>query len=231
MKNQYFGDVNDYRKYGLLRCIFKAGDFKPLIAWMLTSDDRSADGKFITYLQKPEKWRKHDPELFDILKSRIEQGRHVRHVENSNLLSNAGYFSKKVTDALIERQKWFSDLKVLAQDKDFVFLDPDNGMEVKSTRCGRKKSSKFLYDYEVKELWSLGKSLLIYQHFAMIKRDVFIQQKLEQLQQQAPDSMLSAFKTPHVVFLMALQSWHYRFRNAIVRSVQENWHGQIRHWD
>ena len=24
MKNQYFGDVNDYRKYGLLRCIAEA---------------------------------------------------------------------------------------------------------------------------------------------------------------------------------------------------------------
>ena len=32
MKNQYFGDINDYRKYGLLRSILRAGDFKLLTA-------------------------------------------------------------------------------------------------------------------------------------------------------------------------------------------------------
>jgi hypothetical protein len=50
MKDQYFGDINDYRKYGLLRAILDSGRFKLFIAWMLTPDDGTTDGKFISYL-------------------------------------------------------------------------------------------------------------------------------------------------------------------------------------
>ena len=39
MKNQYFGDINDYRKYGLLRLIAKKTGLKIGICWMLTPDD------------------------------------------------------------------------------------------------------------------------------------------------------------------------------------------------
>ena len=41
MKNQYFGDVNDYRKYGLLRALQGEGSLSTLVAWMLTPDDGS----------------------------------------------------------------------------------------------------------------------------------------------------------------------------------------------
>jgi hypothetical protein len=41
MKNQYFGDINDYRKYGLLRMLHSTGDGRLLVAWMLTPDDGS----------------------------------------------------------------------------------------------------------------------------------------------------------------------------------------------
>ena len=34
VKDQYFGDVNDYRKYGLLRALGHAG-FQTLVVWML----------------------------------------------------------------------------------------------------------------------------------------------------------------------------------------------------
>ena len=46
MKDQYFGDINDYRKYGLLRAIIRAGRLRILVAWMLTVDDGSTDGKY-----------------------------------------------------------------------------------------------------------------------------------------------------------------------------------------
>lgn len=58
MKNQYFGDINDYRKYGLRRAILDSTRLQMLVAWMLTPDDGSTDGNFITYLEKPDKWRK-----------------------------------------------------------------------------------------------------------------------------------------------------------------------------
>ena len=45
MKVQYFGDVNDYRKYVLLRLLAKSGEFKIGVCWMLTPADDRTDGK------------------------------------------------------------------------------------------------------------------------------------------------------------------------------------------
>jgi hypothetical protein len=54
---------------------------------------------------------------------------------------------------------------------------------------------------------------------------------LEALRIATPGSFVEAFSTPHVVFLMALQPEHQEFHEAIVSSVQENWVGQIQHWE
>jgi hypothetical protein len=45
MKNQYFGDVNDYRKYGLLRSLTAGGRITTTVCWMLTPDDGRPDGR------------------------------------------------------------------------------------------------------------------------------------------------------------------------------------------
>jgi hypothetical protein len=118
-----------------------------------------------------------------------------------------------------------------AQGSEFVFLDPDNGLEVKSKPYGRKDSSKFLYWREVEALWSSGKSLLIYQHFTREERFNFIQRMLRELRARTPASLVEAFSTPHVVFLMALQPMHQRFHAVIVDLLQKNWKGQIQHWE
>ena len=233
MKNQYFGDINDYRKYGLLRSIIRAGGFRLLVAWMLTPDDGGTDGRFISYLEHPDKWSKHDPVLFHGLKDLLahNQKRRVGLIEKTSLLSNAEYFSQYVPDLASDRGSWFSSLVNQAQGKDFVFLDPDNGLEVKSKPYGRKNSSKYVYWREVMPLWSSGKSLLIYQHFPFEKRFIFIQRMRESLREATEGSFVEAFSTPHVVFLMALQPEHHSFHEAIVSSVQQSWTGQIRHWE
>ena len=66
VKDQYFGDVNDYRKYGLLRALGHAG-FQTLVVWMLTPNDRRSDGLFTDYLDKPSHWKRYDEELYDAL--------------------------------------------------------------------------------------------------------------------------------------------------------------------
>ncbi|MGB1949440.1 MAG: hypothetical protein ACPHQ9_01595 [Marinobacter sp.] len=233
MKDQYFGDINDYRKYGLLRAIIRTCEFRPLVAWMLTPDDGSTDGKFISYLKHPEKWSRHDPVLFQTLKELLasKQERRVSLIENADLLPKAEYFCSHVPDSASDRCSWFNLLNQRAQGSDFVFLDPDNGLEVKSKVYGGKGSSKFLYWREVEALWASGKSLLIYQHFIREKRLTFIQRMLEALRGATPGSFVEAFSTPHVVFLMALQPEHREFHEAIISSVQETWGGQIQHWE
>jgi hypothetical protein len=44
VKNQYFGDISDYRKYDLLRALAVVGGLKIGVAWMLTPEDGRTDG-------------------------------------------------------------------------------------------------------------------------------------------------------------------------------------------
>ena len=232
MKNQYFGDINDYRKYGLLRAIISTSKLRLLVAWMLTPKDERNDGKFISYLNQSDKWSGYDKTLFDTIKNLManEQVRNVSLIEKTDLLQNAKYFSETVPDSSLCRGDWFDTLAKVAKESEFVFLDPDNGLEVKSKPYGKKYSSKYLYWREVKELWSSGKSLLIYQHFIREKRSNFIQGKLDELLHATSGSLVEAFSTSNVVFLMALQPEHQRFHKKIVSSVQKNWEGQIQYW-
>ena len=67
MKDQYFGDVNDYRKYGLLREILASANVRLGVCWMLTAPDSRTDGAHVAYLDNPKKYRVFDCELFDWL--------------------------------------------------------------------------------------------------------------------------------------------------------------------
>ena len=230
MKNQYFGDINDYRKYGLLRSISAVSDFRILVVWMLTPDDGSTDGKFTKYLYEPERWSKYDTTLYSTFSHLLNThaDRKVAYLEETNLLQRTEYFSKVVPDNAVERNTWFVELLQKSEGNDFVFLDPDNGLEIKSKPYGRKNSSKFLFWREVEGLWQSGKSLLIYQHFIRENRVQFIQRMLSSLNELDEGSYVEAFSTPHVAFLMALQPEHHSSHGAIVNSVQANWAGQIK---
>ena len=151
MKNQYFGDINDYKKYGLLRSIESVSDLGLLVAWMLTPDDGSTDGKFIEYLKEPGEWEKYDSTLYGELVRLVDGAneRNVSLIEGSGILNGCSFFSEYVPDAKSGREAWFSSLLNASTNRDLVFLDPDNGLEIKSRSYGRKDSSKLLYWREV----------------------------------------------------------------------------------
>lgn len=230
MKNQYFGDINDYKKYGLLRSIISHSKLKVLVAWMLTEDDGSTDGKFIEYLNYPDKWKHFDPELYaktvELLNSSEVRG--VSMIENTNLLFGSQFFSILVPDQPEKRNRWFYDLLSHSESSDLVFLDPDNGLEIKSKKYGTKDSSKFLYWHEVKSLWETGKSLLIYQHFIREKRSNFTERMLKTLEENADGAIVVSFSTSNVVFLLALQSSHHALYQSIISAVEKSWPGQIK---
>ena len=229
MKNQYVGDIHDYRKYGLLRSIIHSTEFRVFVVWMLTHNDERSDGKYISYLEHPSKWSNHDPDLFNLLKQAIatEKNRSVSLIENSALLQNTEFFSRHVPDENLARNSWFSEALNIAQEFDLVFLDPDNGLEVKSTPFGKNGSSKFLFWREVDELWIKGCSLLIYQHFIRENRADFIQRKISELKNATKCSSVVYFSTSHVVFLLALQPEHQKFLNLITATVQARWKEQF----
>jgi hypothetical protein len=229
MKNQYFGDINDYRKYGLLRTLTQETGLRCLVGWMLTPDDGRTDGRRIEYLEDPDTWRGYDPELFDALRRYVvEQGdRKVKLLRRSGLLPNTDFFPKIVPDSQPDRNYWFGRLLTASLDCDLVFLDPDNGIEVPSTRMGTRGSSKYVYWRELTDLFSLGSSLLVYQHFPRVKRDQFSEMKTIALAEKLGTDHVLALRTSHVVFLLAPQPGHWSTLCQALESVARTWHDQI----
>ena len=230
MKNQYFGDINDYRKYGLLRLLSGSGQIRTAVCWMLTPDDGRADGGFITYLQEPDEWRHYDPPLFDYLRDLVldENLRDVRGAETPAILPSCRFACGLLPDDAEGRARYFETFMDISKDCDLVFFDPDNGIEVKSKPYGRKDSSKYVYWRELIETFSGGHSLLIYQHFPRIKRERFIETKARELARKTEARDVYSFRTPNVLFLLAPQERHrdsFRKRSKKVAGV---WASQIR---
>ncbi|MBZ0200792.1 MAG: hypothetical protein K8H86_13060 [Ignavibacteriaceae bacterium] len=224
MKNQYFGDINDYKKYGILRILTDGGKIGCAVCWMLTENDGKTDGKFTDYLNKPFMWRKYDPELFDWLTNHFSKinSRDVLHTQHSGLLESCLFYSQTLTDNSEEREKYFSEFLVLSKDSDLIFFDPDNGVEVKSKPFGTKNSCKYLYWKEVMSAFEQGHSLLIYQHFSRIKRDEFVKATVLEIKAKMNADTVISLRTSNVVFFLILQNHHNHIKNAASK-IEERW--------
>ncbi len=228
MKNQYFGDVNDYRKYGVLRALTGSGRLSATVCWMLTSDDGSTDGRFVAYKDEPEEWRKFDPKLFELLsKALAARERYVNVVESSDLFPRFQFFSRVLSDNAREREAYFEDFFREARGSDLMFFDPDNGFEVKSRRFGGKNSSKYLYWREVERAAKEGSSILCYQHFTRESRDAFVGRIGAELRERTDVDAVIAFQTPQVVFFLAAQPRHREYLEARAERIASVWAKQI----
>jgi hypothetical protein len=230
VKNQYFGDINDYRKYGLLRILSHKGDVRTAVCWMLTADDDFGHGALTDYLQDPDRWRAFDPELFDSLVQCLAEpdNRHVEWAEASGILPSAGFFPRLLTDNTNERQEYFRQFLDVAHSCDLVFFDPDNGLEVKSKPYGRKDSCKYLYWRELSEAYRSGHSVLVYQHFRREKRDQFIEELSARICEETGAAEIVSFRTAHVVFLLAPQPHHLDYFRTRRKEAAQEWVSQIR---
>jgi hypothetical protein len=226
MKDQYYGDVNDYRKYGLLRELQRAG-LKLGVCWMLTPDDGREDGAFVDYLDQPAKWRGYDPALFDALASTVPGGRRISHVREQGILDGTMEVADVVPDRRVERQSYFQRVCAALSSSDVIFFDPDNGMETKTRPAGRKNSSKHLMWDELTATYERGHSVLLYQHFIREKRETFVARLCAQLRAATSCSTVHCFRTANVAFLLAEQDAHSARLSRACRGLGERWGGQI----
>lgn len=205
MKHQYVGDINDYRKYALLRALSVGGANHIGVCWMLTSDVGGTDGGKLAYLGQPERHRRFDPELFDILAHTASEPdrRRLQTIEDSGTVPGAVYYNETLPDDAAGRAAFMERCASEFRDAELVFFDPDNGLEV-SLPKGRKNSSKYLYLDEVAAFYEAGKSVLIYQHFPRVERTAFMASCLDRLRGVAPGCAVWAFTTAHVVFFLLI---------------------------
>lgn len=173
MQNRYVADVGDYGKYGLLRNISKS-NLALGINWYLAPDEsHNADGKHTAYLNNNSD-RYFDNELYDILKGIIDNGnRDVHYIHDSGILPERTVYYDRVldlskTEDYLERQRirqsWHLEAMKKLQSCEIVFLDPDNGLQVKSVSLTGIKGNKYIGINELIDYCIHGKSVIFYNH-------------------------------------------------------------------
>ena len=152
MKNQYFGDITDYRKYGILRalqeCCVSIG-----VCWMMTPDKAgNKDGRITDYGNGT------DDALHKFLQKCIrEDWRNVGELESSGLLPAAKYFSRPMP-SFGGRGDYFAAMRESFDDRELIFFDPDNGIAL-----GKTCNEKHLDLRQIARTWEEGFSALIIQ--------------------------------------------------------------------
>jgi len=169
MQNWYVGDVGDYAKLAILRTLSPGRHLG--IAWWLFPDERhKADGRHLTYLDRPSEWRKYDPALFDALCAIRDGGvRDIRFLEQ--LLTDTDFASELIPSDIqpssrrpVERQRWFQRVMERLEGANLVFVDPDNGIAPDGFRPTERKSGKSVSLAEIGDLARPNRSLVIYHH-------------------------------------------------------------------
>lgn len=97
------------------------------------------------------------------------------HAGRWGLLHEAQYFTELLENAVDRREGYFRRAWEALADCPHTFVDPDNGLEIKSARRSSRDSARFLYRVEVEEAYGRGNSLVIYHHRPRVEREGFTQ--------------------------------------------------------
>ena len=165
MQNRYSGDIGDYLKIGLLKAISPTK--RLAVCWWLHPDEKhNDDGRHISYLNKPDHWRPVSPELFDGLVDLVKTGnRSVGRLED--LIGSSCYFHRAevptAKNRFQDRDIWFAHLMNDVATMDVLFVDPDNGIDLRDD-AGKRKSAKHVTLSEISSLASGKRTLIVYHH-------------------------------------------------------------------
>ena len=212
MQNRYFGDIGDFVKYRLLRslCGFTedGGQLSLGVVWYL--NEEAGDGKFVDYLDDCDSpYRTADGVLFDRLKCfrqvwtphemNYRRSRNVLLLEDSGLFPDAVWYSTCVPPLKKERSMWLQGALEAVRGRRVVFLDPDNGLEVRSTQKTGKKRAKYVLWGELKEFCSLKQNshVVVYQHRQRCSLLEQIDVQMKEMRCWTPDVDLFAVVPPN----------------------------------
>ena len=221
MKAQYFGDVNDYRKFALLRLLATEGDFKIGVCWLLTPDE----GSKREYLGKPSEWQEFDPSLFDQIRNALAERpvSGLDQLEMADTIPGASYFNELVPSGRTARESFHQRCMAALDGVDLAFFDPDNGLETKAHPKGRPNSRKYVYLDEIADHYAAGRSVLVYQHFPRVERQSFLATVRDALTANCEKSTIVIFSTAHVAFALAIHPEHAKRATRVVHAAQQRW--------
>ncbi len=228
MQDNYVGDIGDYGKYGLLRAVTASG-LRLAVNWYLVvpkHPGKQDDGKYTTYLHKPDEYRYYDPALFDCLSDIVKRERSIEALEESGILK-AQFFSEPLS--VPDRTRWHKAALNSTSGADVVFLDPDNGLETaKMHQCSSAKDKHTTWQ-EVKDYYDRGQSVILYQHRPqMMKKETCVQNVLDFQHSflMADNAFLLEYPryTNRYYFMFCHQTHHAALKN-VYHSVAQTWKG------
>ena len=175
MRHNYVGDEGDYAKLALLKALRGKGTLG--VNWYLTvHHEDNADGHKLAHLKGrgDDDWSHLDADLLrEMRKSlrRWEAGdRHISHLE-ALLMPGAIFFGEELPTGadpaavrMAARERWHADALEALAGADIVFVDPDNGFEVKSRGRRSKWRCKYATYEEIGDYLSRGQAVVAYQH-------------------------------------------------------------------
>ncbi len=183
MQDRYAGDIGDFGKLALLKALAREG-LSIGVNWYKTApaekEALNADGKFLI----PERFAVCDPELAGKLNSiSSSERRSIAALENANILPDAFYYSTQM--AVENRREWHQEALNKLSNVDLVFLDPDNGLLVKSVGRKSAKSIKYVFPEEIFDYLNKNQSILLYQHRCRKKPALYFDERLQSLKAAA----------------------------------------------
>jgi hypothetical protein len=169
MQDRYVGDIGDFVKLSLLKALTK-GQRVGIVWYLVPDESHNRDGRHVDYL-KDREWRRLDPEIFDCLQRIIESGeRSVGSLERLALPQGHQFVFNQLplpdvfSDRPFARTGWLEAAVERIQECNFVFLDPDNGLEPEKFRPRSKKATKSATFADLKRFKQPGRTLLVYHH-------------------------------------------------------------------
>ncbi|MDD2324624.1 MAG: hypothetical protein PHW63_01230 [Alphaproteobacteria bacterium] len=206
MQEKYLGDSHDYVKYALLRHLHRQLGVRIGVNWYLVAPSvdhpSNNDGQKRHHL-KGGIWARWDSELFNRCKVfENEAQRVIQSVRTHGLLpDNTLYFEENVT--AMRRAEWHERSLKTLHNADLVFLDPDNGFEVKSTSA-RTLAKYALYE-EAIAYHRAGKIVVAIQFARQCKPEVRAQKVRHALYDRAGYAyelpVIRARVAPNILFL------------------------------
>lgn len=237
MQDRYAGDIGDFGKFGLLKALLSEG-FSLGVNWYkaepLESERDKDTGTFLHEDGKHKinpKYFVCDEPLAGALREISESDvRSIAQLEQAALL-NPGktvYYHEAISVA--GRYQWHNNALETLAPCEIVFLDPDNGLSVKSVGKGSAKSVKYVWDEELSDYLKRGQSVVLYNHRPRKKPETFFPEFKERLLgiegvQNKPVSVLTCPKgTVRDYFLIAANAEHaIRISSTLGKMVSGPW--------
>ena len=156
MQDRYAGDIGDFGKFGLLKALLAEGLSLGVNWYKAEPPESERDRDTGTFLHEDGK-HKINPKYFvcdeplagALRKISESDVRSIARLEQAALLdpSKTVYYHEMVP--VVGRRQWHNKALETLTSCEVVFLDPDNGLSVKSVGKGSAKSVKYVWDEEL----------------------------------------------------------------------------------